>query len=107
MVLGWLGMQPATPELSEVGLRLSELYFAFFLLLWVFSKERSGRFMGITFAVVAGLLLVIDAVRYDEAKGGLMLTSMIIPAVYLVFFFFAPVFSNLNQSRSVPERVTA
>ena len=49
----------------------------------------------------------IDVIRFDEAKSGLMFTSALIPAIYLVFFLFAPVFSNLNQSRPVPERVTA
>jgi len=107
VVLGWLGMQPATPGLSELGLRLSELYFAFFLMLWVYSRERSPRFLGTTFAVVVLALLFIDGIRYDEAKAGLMLTSALIPAVYLAFFLFAPVLTNLNQPRPVPERVTA
>ena len=48
LALGYLGMQPATTVLSELGLRLSELYFAFFILLWVFSRERGGGFLGTT-----------------------------------------------------------
>ena len=36
-----------------------------------------------------------------------MMTSALIPLVYFVFFLFAPVFTNLNQARPVPERVTA
>ncbi len=107
VALGWLGMQTVTAVRSEVGLRLSELYFGFFLLLWVHSKERSGGYLGVTFAVVAVVLLTVDGIRYDAAKAGLMMTSALIPLVYFLFFLFAPVFSNLNQARPVPERVTA
>jgi ubiquinol-cytochrome c reductase cytochrome b subunit len=107
LALGWLGLQPASAVFSEVGLRLSELYFAFFLLLWVLSAERSGLFLGVVFVALAFVLLVVDGIRYEPGKAGLMMTSALIPLVYLLFFLFAPVFSNLNQSRPVPERVTA
>jgi len=107
VALGWLGLQPASPAFSEVGLRLSELYFGFFLLLWVHTRERSGAFYGAVFVVVAVVLLAVDGIRFDAAKAGLMMTSALIPLVYFVFFLFAPVFTNLNQARAVPERVTA
>jgi len=107
VVLGWLGLQPAEAVLSELGLRLGELYFAFFLMLWIYSKERSGTFMTVMFTAVAILLLMIDGIRYDEAKATLMMTSALLPLLYFLFFLFAPVLTNLNQSRPVPERVTA
>ena len=55
---------------------------------------------------VPGIVLVIDGIRYDEAKGAMMAFSFLIPLIYLAFFLFAPAFTNLNQSRPVPERVT-
>jgi hypothetical protein len=36
-----------------------------------------------------------------------MMTSALLPLLYFFFFLFAPVLTNLNQSRPVPERVTA
>ena len=56
--------------------------------------------------ILALVLVMVDAIRFDAAKGGMMAVSAIIPFAYLAFFLFAPVFSNLNQSRPVPERVT-
>ena len=35
LVLGYLGTQPATATASEIGLRCAELYFMFFLVLWL------------------------------------------------------------------------
>jgi ubiquinol-cytochrome c reductase cytochrome b subunit len=107
LVLGWLGLQGATPVKSELGLRMSELYFGFFLLLVVFSRERSVGTYFATFAVVFVGLVIVDAIRYDEAKSGLMMVSALLPLIYFVFFLLAPVFSNLNASRPVPERVTS
>jgi len=107
VVLGWLGMSPAEPELSELGLRLGELYFAFFFMLWVYSKDRSGSFYIGAFVFVFITLGFIDAIRYDESKGMLMLVSAVLPAIYFVYFLLAPVVSSLNQDRPVPERVTS
>jgi ubiquinol-cytochrome c reductase cytochrome b subunit len=106
VVLGWLGMQAAEPALSELGLRLGELYFAFFLMLWVYSKERSARFMVMLFVILAASLLTIDSIRYDEKKSLLMMAGALLPLIYFVFFLFAPVLTNLNQPKTVPDRVT-
>jgi ubiquinol-cytochrome c reductase cytochrome b subunit len=107
VVLGWLGMQPVTAALTELGLRLGELYFAFFLMLWIHSRDRSGAYMSTVFIVAAIVLLTFDGIRYDSEKAGLMLVSGLLPLAYFLFFLFAPVLSNLNQARPVPERVTA
>ena len=106
LVLGYLGMQPALPVLSELGLRMSELYFAFFLMLWVYSKDRSSGFYFAVLVVVAVALIIVDAIRFDPGKSGLMLMSALVPVVYFVFFLLAPVFSNMNANKPEPERVT-
>ena len=67
--------------------------------------DQKGR--KIAWDMAAKYWLMIDGIRYDEAKASLMMTSALVPLVYFLFFFFAPVLTNLNQSKPVPERVTA
>ena len=103
IILGYLGTQPATVGKSELGLRLGQLYFGFFLMLWVYSKERTS---GFTWTLALGTV-VIDAIRFDPDKGGLMLVSAILPVAYFLVFLIGPlIMPSLNESKPVPERVT-
>jgi ubiquinol-cytochrome c reductase cytochrome b subunit len=43
VVLGWLAMQPATPTLTLMSQIFSFLYFAFFVVLFVTSKNESTK----------------------------------------------------------------
>ena len=107
LALGYLGTQPATMVYSELGLRLAELYFLFFLVLWLYSRERSA---GLHFKLFGGLivlLIVIDAIRLSADKAGLMAGSFLLPLAFLFVFLLLPVFSRLNEPSSVPERVTS
>jgi ubiquinol-cytochrome c reductase cytochrome b subunit len=106
LVLGYLGTQPATALASEIGLRAAELYFMFFLILWLYSDDRSAAVHFQTFVVMLAALLVIDAIRFDDGKGGLMMGSALLPLGYIVVFVLGPVFTRMNESRAVPERVT-
>ncbi|MFZ0255760.1 MAG: cytochrome b N-terminal domain-containing protein [Gammaproteobacteria bacterium] len=105
--LGYLGTQPVYPILSELGLRFSELYFGFFVLLWVYSRDRSAGVFWTTLLVVLAVIGVIDWIRFDPSKGTLMMVSVLIPVVYFVGFLVLPVLTRLNESRPVPERLTA
>ena len=107
LILGWLGMAPAEPALSELGLRMGELYFAFFLMLWVYSKDRSSGFYIGVFTFVFVVLGFIDVIRLDDSKSMLMLISAALPLIYFLYFLIGPVLTNLNQSKPVPERVTS
>ena len=107
VVLGYLGTQPVTPGKSELGLRLSELYFLFFLTLWMYSKDRPVAYYGRWTVTLLIVIVVIDAIRFDPSKGGLMALSALIPLGYFVVFYLGPVFKpHLNASKPVPERVT-
>ena len=106
LILGYLGTQPATALASEIGLRAAELYFMFFLILWLYSEDRSAAVHFQTFAILIAALVVIDAIRFDDGKGGLMLASALLPLGYIVVFVLGPVFTRMNESRAVPERVT-
>ncbi len=107
LILGYLGTQPVTLGKSELGMRLSELYFLFFLTLWVYSKDRSAAYYGRLVVVLVVLMLISDWIRFDPSKGGLMALSALLPIGYLLVFYLGPVFKpGLNASKPVPERVT-
>jgi len=107
LVLGWLGVEAPTPGKSELGLRLGELYFAFFLMLWVYSKERTAAFSYGLFLALVVLLMIFDSIRYDASKQALMMWSALLPLGYFIVFLLLPVHTRLNESRAVPERVTS
>ncbi|MDX1454237.1 MAG: cytochrome bc complex cytochrome b subunit [Gammaproteobacteria bacterium] len=119
IVLGYLGLQPATRLYSEFALRMSEIYFLFFFVSWVYSTERTpGFYKGATAAVLA-IITLADLPRWtacaaDAAscsatslEGNVLLMQFwLIPAVYTVVFLLLPAFTRLNDSKPVPERVT-
>ena len=107
VVLGYLGTQPATTLYSELGLRFAELYFAFFLILWVYSKERGAGLHFKLFGALLVLLRILDAIRFSTDKAGLMIGSFLLPLAYFFVFLLLPVFSRLNEPLTVPERVTS
>ena len=106
LTLGYLGTQVPTVGSSELGLRLSEVYFSFFLILWVYSKDRSATSLWALFIAMFLLLLTIDVIRFDAAKLQLMMFSALLPVGYFVLFLLGPVYTRWNESKPVPERVT-
>ncbi len=104
--LGYLGVNPPEPVLAEMGRRFSEVYFAFFFVLWFHSKPRSVSAAVTSLIVLIGLFSLYDFVRIDEENRSLVLTSWLIPSVYLAFMLLGS-FTNLNQEKPVPERVTS
>ncbi|NIM28994.1 MAG: cytochrome b [Gammaproteobacteria bacterium] len=106
IVLGYLGTQAPTPAKSELGFRLGELYFAFFLILWLYSKERTQSFNYTVLGIVAVLLIFFDAIRFDSENGALMLVSSLLVIGYFVVFVLGSMYTRLNQPKPVPERVT-
>ena len=104
--LGYLGVNPPEPVLAEMGLRFSEVYFLFFFVLWFHSKTRSAGFSFLSFIVLVGLYSIYDLARVGEDNMGLVLSSWLIPTGYLAFMLLTPIFTNLNQEKPVPERVT-
>jgi ubiquinol-cytochrome c reductase cytochrome b subunit len=106
IVLGYLGLMPATKIYSEAALRFSEIYFLFFFVSWAYSSERSRNFFLGATATMLGLLVVFDAFRWDPANAALTMKMFLIPAVYTVVFLLLPAVTRLNESKPVPERVT-
>ena len=106
VVLGYLGTQPATALFSEIGFRFGQLYFLFFLVLWVVQQGTLGEVLMRTFVILLFLFLVFDGIRFDPSKAGLMVMSGVLAAAYLGVFLLGPITTSLNESAPVPERVT-
>lgn len=104
--LGYLGVNPPEPVLAEMGLRFSEVYFLFFYVIWFHSQRRTTGFAIGSLVVLIGLYSIYDAVRLNDANQTLVLTSWLIPSIYLAFMLLGT-FTNLNQEKPVPERVTS
>jgi ubiquinol-cytochrome c reductase cytochrome b subunit len=106
-ILGYIGMQAASPFWAQIGQRLAELYFLFFLTSWLYSKPRSRNFLLITFAVVMVVISLFDLIGWDPSEVQLKLYSWLIPGVFSAVFMLLPAFfPKLNQPEAVPERVT-
>ncbi len=105
--LGYLGMQSVTPMASQMALRLSELYFLFFAVLAIYSTQRSvGYYIG-WFVVFVGLITVYDVFRNNEEIAALTWNTWMIPVAFLVVTLLGAAFTNLDQDKPVPERVTS
>jgi ubiquinol-cytochrome c reductase cytochrome b subunit len=108
IVLGYLGAQPVSAVYSELGLRLSTMYFLFFWLLWFHSRERSTVFSIVAFALVVGLYTFYDLMRAGTGNQALIMTMWLLPTAYLFATMVVPALvRGLGRNRPVPERVTA
>ena len=108
IVLGYLGAQPVTALYSELGLRLSTMYFLFFWVLWFHSRERSAVFGLASFAVIVALYTFYDLQRIGAADVALVMTMWFLPTAYLLVTMVVPALvRDLGRDRPVPERVTA
>ena len=107
VILGYLGVNPPKPVLAEMGLRFTEVYFLFFLVLFAHSKPRSKKFAYLSVILLLGLLSLWDIIRIDEKTAGLILQGWLIPGSYLAAMMLLPHFTNLNREETVPPRVTS
>ena len=106
IILGYLGTQPPTPAGSELGFRLGELYFSFFLILWLYSKTRTQSFNYTVLGIVAAVFIFSDAIRFDSEKGTLILVSSLLVIGYYVVFVLGSMYTKLNEPKPLPERLT-
>lgn len=104
--LGYLGVKAPKPILAEMGLRFSEIYFVFFFVLWFHSKTRNAATSYASLIFWIALFSLNDFSRVVEETQTLVLLGALIPAAYLAVMLLAPLYSNLNAEKAVPERVT-
>lgn len=105
-VLGYLGIKPVTPVNAELGLRLTEVYFLFFVILWFSSRPRSKGFSFLIFAIWMGAIIAYDLVRLASVDASVVWPGLLIPLIYLSITLLGPVFTNFDKNKVVPERVT-
>jgi len=105
--LGYYGVKPVTPMASQMALRLSELYFLFFAVLAIYSTRRSVGYYIMWFIVFVGLITVYDVFRNNPDIAELTWKTWIIPVAYLFVTLIGAAFTNLDQDKPVPERVTS
>jgi ubiquinol-cytochrome c reductase cytochrome b subunit len=106
LILGYLGTQAPTRVGSELSFRLGELYFSFFLIMWLYTRERTLSFNYTVLGIVAVLFIFFDAIRFDSDKGTLILVSSLLVIGYYAVFVLGSMYTKLNEPRPVPERVT-
>ena len=104
-ILGYLGTESVTPLYSELALRLSELYFLFFINLWYLSELRSNKTSYSFFFFLIALITLYDWARVVPDTETLVMAGWFIPAVYLFIMFIFPVVTILAEDKNEPERV--
>ncbi|MDQ2069525.1 cytochrome b [Natronospira bacteriovora] len=104
VVLGYLGLQPATPLYSELSLRFTQFYFLFFGISWVYSFDRSRNYYYGAFGIVAAIMILMDLLR---DTGGMSLIALAMMLLVSAVFLLLPPHTRLNESKPVPERVTS
>ena len=54
---------------------------------------------------IAVIILGLDIWRHDDSNAEVIWISLLLPALYYIVFLLGPIFTSLNESRPVPERV--
>ena len=107
VALGYLGMESVTEMKSQMALRLSELYFLFFVILGIYSYPRSAGYYIISFIVLVGIMVGYDLYRINDEIADTTWNTLMIPVAYLFVTLLGAAFTNLDQDKQVPERVTS
>tara|TARA_B100000287_G_scaffold380525_1_gene384281 strand:- start:2116 stop:3510 length:1395 start_codon:yes stop_codon:yes gene_type:complete len=106
LILGWLGVNPVTEIYSEMALRFSQMYFIFFILLYIYSEPRGKKFSYIASSFIIILFMIYDLSRFDSVPNSYLIIGFLSVASYLIFMIVSPIYSNLNKEKEVPERLT-
>ena len=106
LILGWLGVKAPTPLYSALALRFSEMYFIFFALLYFYSSSRGSLYSYIFTGIIVSLIVSYDLSRISSDNYLTVLIGLISVVLFTAFMTLSPLFSNLNNEKEVPDRVT-
>jgi len=111
IILGYLGVKAVTPEFKELGIRMTEIYFLFFAVIFVHSNStKPGRYL-VWFVILAVAIFLVDFIRYnpeDAANAEQVVWQWIWPIGYLAITLLLPFFlKSFNAEKEVPERVSS
>ncbi len=109
IVLGYLGVKPVVPVLKELGTRMTEIYFMFFIVLWIHSHPGKAKYL-MWFVIMSAVIIGMDMWRYnadavDDAAQ--IVWQWVFPIGYLALTLLLPMIKSFNAEKVVPERVTS
>lgn len=110
VILGYLGVQAVTDVYRELGTRMTQIYFLFFVVTWIHSYPAKAKYL-LWFIGLVALTLLSDFARYDESFSPEQVKQfwlqLSLPVAYLATTLLLPmVKSSCNAEKVVPERVT-
>lgn len=109
VILGYLGIKPVDTLFTEMGQRLTLMYFLFFVVLWFYSVPRAKSTAITTFAVSVVAMLIVEFGGFggfSEVRSYAPI-GILIPIIYLGIMLFAGGISpKMMAEKAVPERVT-
>lgn len=110
LILGWMGVEAVTVIYKELGTRMTQLYFLFFVVLWLHSypaKVNYKKWFAILLGVVVAYDLIFRVNFEDSAALWQIVLQFVWPVIYLAATLLLPAFiPSFNQEKPVPDRVT-
>ncbi len=110
IVLGWMGVEAVTPVYAELGIRMTQIYFAFFAVIWIHSNPQKANYVmwfGILLAAIIGYDMLFRLSGITSEGMTQMIVQAIWPVGYLALTLLLPAFvSSYNKELPVPDRVT-
>lgn len=109
LVLGWMGVEAVTPVYKELGTRMTQIYFLFFVVLWLHSYPAKVNYVK-WFGILLGIVVVYDLVfrlNLNASEEAIqMVLQFVWPVIYLGATLLLPAYkASCNEEKPVPERI--
>ncbi len=109
LVLGWMGVEAVTPVYKELGTRMTQIYFLFFVVLWLHSYPAKVNYVK-WFGILLGVVVVYDLVfrlNLNASEEAIqMVLQFVWPVIYLGATLLLPAYkASCNEEKPVPERI--